>query len=93
MLSLVLYAFTRSPFDKVSFHAMDTLSSRDREQSKKMCLSQHVLDLILLKQHTDRILLDYWLHGHRNAHRYTKSHQHCAWSYWLHRYHAYPTYQ
>lgn len=49
MLSLVLYAFTRSPFDKVSFHAMDTLSSRDREQSKKMCLSQHVLDLILLK--------------------------------------------
>ncbi|OTG56889.1 hypothetical protein B9T36_16065 [Acinetobacter sp. ANC 4204] len=35
MLSLVLYAFTRSPFDKVSFHAMDTLSSRDREQSKK----------------------------------------------------------
>ena len=41
MLSLVLYAFTRSPFDKVSFHAMDTLSSRDREQSKKMCLSQH----------------------------------------------------
>jgi hypothetical protein len=54
MLSLVLYAFTRSPFDKVSFHAMDTLSSRDREQSKKMCLSQHVLDLILLKQHTDQ---------------------------------------
>jgi hypothetical protein len=53
MLSLVLYAFTRSPFDKVSFHAMDTLSSRDREQSKKMCLSQHV-DLILLKQHTDQ---------------------------------------
>lgn len=54
MLSLVLYAFTRSPFDKVSSHAMDMLSSRDREQSKKMCLSQHILDLMMLKQQTDQ---------------------------------------
>jgi hypothetical protein len=50
MHSLVLYAFHRSPFEKVSSHAMGNVSSREIVQSLRTYLSQYVLGQILLNQ-------------------------------------------
>lgn len=53
MQSLVLDAFTRSPFDKVSFHVMGNISSREVAQSLLAYLSQYACGHLLLKSQSD----------------------------------------